>query len=512
MSITTIGSGIVSAPVEIVEKFEAPAEPAEPAPVEIVEKFEAPTEPAPVNPFEKVEAPAVDRLDLESIKDSIRAEMRGEFAAAVADVERRLGQARELERSANGMSAMPRSVHAEDLNINRHIIDGYLLTANSPTTGSIAWSSLHVVLLGVDYTIADGNTANKYAWFIKPASGTTATLLTGNTLPTLSNVDALIFVNNGGVPISALETSISYAVGPGVIGNSQLAQDVQTTISTLQANDIALQSAVDGTIITYYQNDPPWPSGSPSPSGGNINQGDIWYDSNDNGAFRWTGTSGSPANTWQRIADTDNSALASKINTKTATYIATTAPTVPTPPETAFTVGDLWLDTDGGNLISRWNGTAWIALQLGDAAISGVGGAKIGSGINAANVTTGVLAGTLVGTGVSATNITTGTLGGALVGTGINATNVTTGTLGGARVGTGINASNIDNGTLLAARVGAGVAGAALGSATGQVGSSQIATNSVTNVQIASNTVLNANLANNAVTPAKINAAFHLLY
>jgi hypothetical protein len=387
------------------------------------------------------------------------AAMREENAAAVADVERRLAQAREIEQATaatvatGGTYVAPRSVHAEDLNIGRPLLDGYLMTANSPVAGSISWSSLHVVLLGVDYTITDGSTSSKYTWFIKPASGTTATLVSGNTLPVLSSVDALIFVNNNGVPISALETAVSYAVGAGVIGQAQLATDVSTILSTLQSNDIALQSAIDGSITTYAQDTAPWPSGSPSPAGGNINQGDVWYDMNDGGAFRWTGTGGSPANTWLKIADTDNSALAGKIAIKTTTYLANNAAT-PVAPTGGFTTGDLWMVLDQGNMLRRWSGTAWVDLQIGDGAISGVGGAKVG--------------------------------------TGINATNITTGTVSGARVGTGINAANVDNGTLAAARVGPGVAGAVLNSATGTVGNSQIAVN--------------------AVQPKNINAAFHLLY
>lgn len=382
------------------------------------------------NPFES-------QFDIEEIKRVVRDDMRGEFAAAVSDIERRLKQAREIERSSATTQAVPRSVHAEDLNISRPLLDGYLLTANAPSNGSIQWSSLHVVLLGVDYTIVDGSTANKYAWFIKPESGTSVTLTTGNTLPTLGQNDALIFVNNGGVPVSALETSISYAVGPGVIGNAQLATDVSTILSTLQANDIAQQSALDGAISTYYQNDPPWPAGQVSPQGGpsgNAQMGDIWYDANDNGAYRWTGASGSPANFWAKIADTDNSALAGKINTKVTTYLVNNSPG-PVAPSGGFTTGDLWMVLDMNNLLRRWNGSAWVDLQLGDAAISSIGGAKVGSGINGANVTSG---------------------------------------------------------TIAAVRIGAGVAGAALGTATGQI--------------------VNSQLAPNAVQPKNINAAFHLLY
>ena len=330
------------------------------------------------------------------------------------------------------------------------MLDGYTLTANSPTAGKIAWSSLHVVFLGVDYTITDGNTLDKYVWFVKPASGTTATLTTGAALPALGPNDSLIFVNNGGTPISALETAVSYAVGAGVIGAAQLDTATSQLLSTLQANDIALQSAVDGAISTYYQNDAPWPNGSPSPGGGNVNQGDVWYDSNDNGAYRWTGTSGSPANTWSKIADTDNSALAGLINTKVTTYIANTSPG-PTAPAGGFTIGDLWMVTDAQNLLKRWSGSAWVSLQLGDGAISGVGGGKVGSGISASNVTTG--------------------------------------TLGGARVGAGVNAANVDNGTMAGARVGTGVSPSVLtGSGTAPVA------------------------AIPQLTPAKLNTAFHMLY
>lgn len=412
MSTTTIGEGIV--PIDM---------PAEDTP-----------EPGPVD-MPTQDTPGAG-LDIEAIKASVRMELRGEFDAAVADVERRLAQSREMEMAA--FSGVPReSVHAEDLNVRKHLLDGYLLTANTPVAGSIAWSSLHVVFMGVDYTITDGNTANKYAWFIKPGSGTTATLQTGNTLPVLGANDALIFVNNAGVPVSALETSISYAVGPGVIGSAQLATDVATVLSTLQANDIAQQSALDGAITTYYQDAMPWSEDAPSPAGGNQNMGDVWYDSNDGGAFRWTGAtpgSGVTANKWVRIADTSTAEIAAKVGTKTTTYLLPTT-TPPVAPTGGFTTGDLWMKTNQNNLLARWSGSAWVDLQLGDAAISGIGGAK---------------------------------------------------------VGTGIIATNITSGTLAAARVGAGVNGAVLTTATGTVGNTQIAAN--------------------AVTPAKINAAFHLLY
>jgi len=379
--------------------------------IEPVVESDATPVPTPVvespSPFEKFTMP--EGMDIMELVDAIKAGLRHEMDAAVADAERRLAQAREIEQAV-AMGRARATVHTEDLNVGFHMIDGYTLTANSPAAGSIAWASLHVVLLGIDYTITDGNTANKYAWFVKPAAGvTTATLQTSNTLPVLGANDALIFVNNGGTPISVLESSVTYAVGAGVIGNAQLDTSTQTLLSNLQANDTAIQSRLDGVITSYYQDNPPWPAGAASPGGGDVNMGDIWYDSNDGGAFRWTGATGTPANAWQKIADTSTAEIAAKVNTKVTTYIGSVAPTAPTG---GFTNGDLWLDAANGNVVKRWDSSlnagagGWTTLQLGDAAISGVSGAKIGTGISATNVTTGTLSGALVGTGIKPTSLT----------------------------------------------------------------------------------------------------------
>lgn len=395
-----------------------------------IESTETPQTPVPMPQIGMPEG-----MNIMDLVDAIKAGLRHEMDAAVADIERRLAQAREIEQAV--FSGVPRqTVHAEDLNIGKHMIDGYTLTANSPAPGSIAWSSLHVVLGGVDYTIADGNTGTvapfkKYAWFIKPASGTTATLTTGDTLPVLGPNDALIFINNNGTPVSVLESSVVYAVAPGVIGNAQLDQSTKDLLTNLQNNDIAQQSAIDGVITSYYQDNPPWPAGAPSAppggatGGGDINMGDIWYDSNDGGAFRWTGASGTPANTWQRIADTDTSEIAAKVNTKVTTYLAAST-AAPTAPADGFTIGDMWMVTDQGNKLKRWSGSAWVDVLIGDGAIaSGISGAKIGTGISASNVTTGTLTGSLVGTGINAANVSTGTMSGARVGTGISPSNLT---------------------------------------------------------------------------------------
>jgi hypothetical protein len=46
-----------------------------------------------------------------------------------------------------------------------------------------------------------------------------------------------------------------------------------------------------------------------------------------------------------------------------ATFVQTSAPT-------AEAVGDLWLDTDDGNKLHRWSGSAWVALPVGTGGIA----------------------------------------------------------------------------------------------------------------------------------------------
>lgn len=60
---------------------------------------------------------------------------------------------------------------------------------------------------------------------------------------------------------------------------------------------------------------------------------------------------------------------------KTKNYYSATAPT-----GTDFTIGDTWFDTSKGHAMSNWNGTAWVAYVLGDAAIGVLKAANIDAG------------------------------------------------------------------------------------------------------------------------------------
>lgn len=375
-----------------------------------------------------VEDPAHPQLPFDL--NSLRALIHEEMSAAVADVERRLAQARELEQSAR--DGGHRSVHAEDLNISRHLIDGYTLSANSPSGGSIAWANLHLVFEGVDYTITAGNTALKYTYFVKPASytpGTNHALVSSDTMPVLGPKDALVFVNNGGTPVSVLESSVSYAVGEGVIGDAQIngtisqskVTGLQTALSDVLTDLERVEGLAEGAITQHFGPDFPWANGTTQDP---AKTGDIYtaQDTTDatnrpNGrSWKWSGANGSPANTWILITDSDvTKALADAAAAKTlaqgktTTYYRTVAQGVPPTPTDGFATGDEWVQTDNGNYTQRWDGDSWEAAQFGDSAISGIGGAKVGTGINGNNVTQGTVAAARIGAGVNGAVLTTAT-------------------------------------------------------------------------------------------------------
>lgn len=175
------------------------------------------------------------------IEQTIERILENRLNHMVADVERRLAMAYEVEGGNRN------TVHSRDLNISQHIIEGYTVTANSPGAGSIAWASVHIVYNGVDYTIADGNTANRYVWFVKPGSytpGTPVTLSSSNTQPTLATGDSMIFINNSGVPISALESGgVAPAVGPSSVGSTAI---IAGAVGTTAIADDAVTNAKVG--------------------------------------------------------------------------------------------------------------------------------------------------------------------------------------------------------------------------------------------------------------------------
>ncbi len=116
------------------------------------------------------------------------------------------------------------------------------------------------------------------------------------------------------------------------------------------------QGTADGKVNTYVSNNPP--TGQTA-----TDVGDLWVNtSENNNLYRWSGTQ------WVDIADGNIAAALSTAENaqatadgKVTTFFTATAPT-------AEGIGDLWMDTDDGNHMYRWNGTTWVTVR--DATIS----------------------------------------------------------------------------------------------------------------------------------------------
>jgi len=89
-------------------------------------------------------------------------------------------------------------VGTRDLKLAHHLLDGFVFTNDSPSAGSIAWTDCHIVYKGVNYTIQDGNTSQKYVWWDFDATDNTV-FQTSDTKPALTTDDVLVAINDNGV-------------------------------------------------------------------------------------------------------------------------------------------------------------------------------------------------------------------------------------------------------------------------------------------------------------------------
>jgi hypothetical protein len=117
-------------------------------------------------------------------------------------------------------------------------------------------------------------------------------------------------------------------------------------VNTEELDSVA--SSVAGKTKTYRQASPP--------TGTDINDGDLWFDTDD-GNKLYMRVDGA----WVSVQDLAIAAAQTTADGKNKIFRS------PTPP-TATAIGDTWFDTDDGNKLYFWNGTAWIDVQ--DDAIS----------------------------------------------------------------------------------------------------------------------------------------------
>lgn len=213
----------------------------------------------------------------------IRNVMKTEFDHYLSDIEFRVKQAyevsgRPIDARAMGWSdkeidqysqhapvTVQGSVYAEDMNTLQHMITGYTVTSNSPAAGQIAWTSLHVVYGGTDYTVTDGNAAvaDYYLWFQKSTATGTApnmnVVMSKNpvgTKPPLATGDAIIFLNNAGVPVSLLEQNLPRVLADNAVDTGAIAlgavtgPKVGTGANGLDGTNLKPGANIVGTQLT----------------------------------------------------------------------------------------------------------------------------------------------------------------------------------------------------------------------------------------------------------------------
>ena len=125
--------------------------------------------------------------------------------------------------------------------------------------------------------------------------------------------------------------------------------DIQTALN----NAATAQSTADGKIKTFAQ--------ASAPTASDV--GDLWVDTDDNNKlYRWTGSA------WESVRDATiaaaNTLAQNALNTangKSTMYYQASAPA-------NASAGDLWIDTDDGNSLHRWSGTAWVDVDNADLA------------------------------------------------------------------------------------------------------------------------------------------------
>lgn len=116
-----------------------------------------------------------------------------------------------------------------------------------------------------------------------------------------------------------------------------------------------VDAAIAGKVTTFYGTTTPTATAT----------GDMWIDTTTNRLKRWNGS------TWADVTDpvlqkalTAAGTAQSTADGKVRTFAQTTEPTG----MVAGDVGDLWVDTDDGNKLHRYSGSAWVPVQ--DAAIA----------------------------------------------------------------------------------------------------------------------------------------------
>jgi hypothetical protein len=177
------------------------------------------------------------------------------FASVLHDVDHRIDILYDVLSRFDGESSVkkkgnPERLNARDLNLSRHMLEGYVFEDNDPTSGSISWTGCHIVYKGQDYTITDDDTNLKYVWWDFDASPNTE-FQTSNIKPTLTADDVLVAINEGGVArvvLSPGKLIPGLALTAGSITSSELGSKCVGT-SNLADGAVGSTQLGDGSVL-----------------------------------------------------------------------------------------------------------------------------------------------------------------------------------------------------------------------------------------------------------------------
>lgn len=254
-------------------------------------------------------------------------------------------------------------------------------TVTNPTTGLLA---TRATLLSAYYTAAtvDSALASNSRYLRAYADLNSKTFRQGSA-PTSRGLDpqtaATLPLKSGDFWINTSDSNrpYQYTGSAWVLSSDTLAFDTfvaGTYASTISGLNGSIAGLSDSRIESWFQTTDP--SGSWTGTGAS-HTGDLWYSTATLLLKSWSGTAWT---TIQNKVAIDAAAAASAAQTtangKIITFAQGTTPT-------ASSVGDLWIDTSAGNKLSRWSGSAWVALRDStivdvDARVTNIENAKIG--------------------------------------------------------------------------------------------------------------------------------------
>lgn len=149
-------------------------------------------------------------------------------------------------------------------------------------------------------------------------------------------------------------TTKTYANGNSVttyMPSENGAYDYNLTFALMTAS--LAQASANAKINTYYQ--------ASQPTDG-LTTGDLWMDTDDgNKLYRWNGSQWIDAQDKEiQQALTAAGDAQATADGKIATFAQDSQPTI-----SESSTGDLWIDTNDGNKLYRFNGTTWVSVQDG---------------------------------------------------------------------------------------------------------------------------------------------------